>query len=400
MTPFSIPSGQIQRRLDNLQKRLRAHGLDGALIIQRVDLIYFSGTAQNGCLYVPAHGTPLLFVKRSHARARQESPLEHVLQIQSIKDVPRYIHDFYADGPGLPEKLGLELDVMPVNQYRFIETLFPGSRPADASALILAIRAIKSDWEIAQMELTAAMSAKTFAYMQAALRAGLTEMEFAGMFETYARRLGHAGKIRVRDYQTEGYPWHVLSGKSGSLSGLLDSPASGRGTSLAFPCGAGRKKLQPNEPIMVDFAAVLNGFHMDETRMFAINAMPDEARQACEDAIDIHNAILEKTGPGVLSGELFQLAVDRAATLGCGDSFLGAPGRKVRFVGHGIGHELIEPPIIALGRQDRLQPGMTIALEPKLVVKDRFTAGIESVCTVTDRGARLISRVPVKTFIC
>lgn len=397
MTPFSIPSAQIEDRLSKLQKELRVNRLDGVLIVQRVDLIYFAGTAQNGCLYVPAHKAPMLFIKHSHTRARQESPLKHVLRIQSIKDIPGLIQDHYSD---LPKLLGLELDVMPVNQFRFIESLFPGCRTADASGPILAIRMIKSDWEIAQMERTADMSAKTFAYMQTALKEGLTEMEFAGMFETFARRLGHGGKIRIRDYQTEGYPWHVLSGQSGSLSGVLDSPASGQGTSLAFPCGAGPKELMAHEPVMVDFAAVLNGFHMDETRMFTMGAMPLRAMQACEDAIDIHDYILEKAGPGMSSDELFQMAVDRAASLGCSDSFLGAPGKKVRFIGHGIGHELIEPPIIAQGKKDILQPGMTIALEPKLVVKNEFIAGIESVFAVTGNGTRLISRVPVEIFIC
>jgi Xaa-Pro dipeptidase len=397
MTSFSIPITQIEKRLSNLQEQLRVNGLDGALIVQRVDLIYFSGTAQNGCLFVPAHAAPLLFIKRSYTRARKESPLKHVLRIQSFKDVPRLIRDVYTDPP---EKLGLELDVMPVNQFRFITSLFPGCCPVDASKLILAIRMIKSDWEIAQMEQTAYMSAQTFAYMQSALQRGYTEMEFAGMFETFARRLGHGGKIRIRDYQTEGYPWHVLSGKSGSLPGLLDSPASGSGTSLAFPCGAGHKKLQPHEPIMVDFAAVLNGFHMDETRMFAINTMPARALKASEDAINIHDYILENAGPGMSSDELFQMAVRRADSLGCADNFLGTLQRKVTFIGHGIGHELVEPPIIAQGKKDRLQPGMAIALEPKMVVENEFTAGIESVFVVTEDGTRLISRVPVSVFIC
>ncbi|MDP2644331.1 MAG: M24 family metallopeptidase, partial [Desulfobacterales bacterium] len=37
------------------------------------------------------------------------------------------------------------------------------------------------------------------------------------------------------------------------------------------------------------------------------------------------------------------------------------------FVGHGIGLELIEPPFIAKNRNDPLAPGMTFALEPKMV---------------------------------
>ena len=123
------------------------------------------------------------------------------------------------------------------------------------------------------MENTAEMTRQTYRYMQEIIQPGLTEMEFAGMFETYARKLGHGARIRVRHYQTEGYPWHILSGRSGSMPGLLDSPASGEGTSAAFPVGAGHKKLRTDEPIMVDLGSVLNGYHLDETRMLAIDSM-------------------------------------------------------------------------------------------------------------------------------
>ena len=66
----------------------------------------------------------------------------------------------------------------------------------------------------------------------------------------------------------------VLSGPSGGMVGLLDSPASGEGTSAAFPAGAGPRRLCVDEPVMVDLGTVKNGYHMDETRMFAIGAMP------------------------------------------------------------------------------------------------------------------------------
>jgi len=396
MKTFSIPPDQIQRRQKGLQTLLQDYGVDGVLIIQRVDQMYFSGTAQNGCLYIPAHGDPLLFIKQSLARAEKESPLKNTIPIGSIKEVPKLMADYNT---GLPGTLGFELDVMPVNQFRFLESLFPDCKPVDASGLILKHRMIKSYWDIRQMEATADMSSKTFTYMRENLEAGLTEMEFAAMYESFARKLGHAGKIRVRDYQAEAYPWHVLSGENGSITGVLDSPASGRGTSLAFPCGAGYKKILPKEPVMVDFASVRNGFHMDETRMFAIGAMPDHAMQICKKAIRIHDFILDKAVPGIPAGDLFRLSVEYAKSLGCGDSYLGQSGSKVRFVGHGVGHELVEPPFLAKGKTDILQPGMTIAIEPKMVVKNQFAAGIESVFLVTATGTRLISRVPVQVFV-
>ncbi|HIC84780.1 MAG TPA: M24 family metallopeptidase [Desulfobacterales bacterium] len=170
--------------------------------------------------------------------------------------------------------------------------------------------------------------------------------------------------------------------------------------SAAFPCGAGPKKLEKHEPIMVDFAYEYNGYHMDETRMFSIGPMSDEALWASEAAIKIHDTIIEKARPGLKASELYDISVSLADELGYGHVYLGPPGHKVSFVGHGIGLELIERPFLARGKEDVLQLGMTFAVEPKMVFKDRFGVGVESVFVVTDDGGRLISKVPVKIFTC
>jgi Xaa-Pro aminopeptidase len=317
--------------------------------------------------------------------------------IESIKEVPGLISDFYGH---LPDVMGFELDVLPVKTFQFYQGLFRGCNCVDGSDIILKVRMIKSDWEIEQMEHAAEMSCRTFEYMQTIIRPGLSEMEFAGMYETFARRLGHGARLRVRDFLTEGYPWHVLSGKNGGMVGLLDSPASGAGTSVAFPCGGGSKPLAPNEPIMVDLGFVLNGYHMDETRMFAIGSIPARALKACRAAIEIHNAVLEAAKPEMTVAELFECSLKKADALGYAEPYLGPPGLKVTFIGHGIGLELIEPPIIARDKEDRLKPGMVFALEPKMVFQNEFSAGVESVFRVTETGTRLISKVPVDIFIC
>jgi Xaa-Pro aminopeptidase len=394
---FKVPASEIELRKAAIQRELQESGMDGLFIVQRVDLFYFSGTAQNGFLYMPAEGEPLLCIKKYMPRAQRESPLENIVEVGSIIEVPGLISDFFGK---LPRTLGLELDVLPVRDFNFYRSHLPVKDFVDGSPLIHRIRMIKSPWEIEQMEETAELAQKTFEYMRTAIRPGYTEMEFAGMFETFARKLGHGGKMRVRDYQTEGYSWHILSGKSGGMVGLLDSPASGEGTSVAFPCGAGSKPLEEDEPIMIDFTSVLNGYHLDETRMFAIHSMPARAMKASEATIHIHNGVSEKVKPGITVGELFEVSTSAAKSLGYEAQYLGPPGYKEGFVGHGVGLELIEPPIIAKGKKDHLMPGMTFALEPKMVFKDEFAAGIESVLLVTDTGCDLISKVPVEIFIC
>jgi Xaa-Pro aminopeptidase len=397
MQDFKVPASEIERRKVKIQKELRESGIDGLLIVQRVDFFYFSGTAQTGFLYMPAEGEPLLLIRKYMPRAQKESSIKDMIEIRSIKEVPGLISDFYG---ALPRVLGFELDVLPVKEFNFYRTLFPDQEHVDGSHLILKVRMIKSEWEIAQMDKTSELSQKTFEYMRTAIRPGLKEMEFAGMFETFARKLGHGAQLRIRDYQTEGYPWHVLSGKSGGMVGLLDSPASGEGTSVAFPCGAGSKILVPNEPIMIDLGTVLNGYHLDEARMFAIDSMPDRAMKASQASLEIHDAVLEKVRPGITVGELFEHSVSTAQSLGYAEQYLGPPRYKVAFIGHGVGLELIEPLFIAKGKKDRLEPGMTFALEPKMVFQNEFAAGVESAFLVTETGYRLLSKVPVEVFVC
>ena len=397
LNEFQVPETELNHRIAMIQQEMSARQIGGLLVVQRADLFYFSGSAQNGVLYIPSAGLPLLAVKRFFPRARKESTLRNVIAIDTVRELPRHLTEQYGK---LPAVLGMELDVLPVVEYEFYRRLLGIRQVVDGSPAIMKVRGLKTAWEIEQLEATAEMSRRTFEYMRHMIRPGISEMVFAGMYETAARRLGHGGKLRTRHFQSEGYPWHVLSGENGGRVGMLDSPFSGQGTSAAFPSGAGHRSLRENEPILVDFGAVLNGYHIDETRMFAIGRMPAKALAACRGAIEIHNEIIAAGKPGMTTGEVYQRSVDGARKRGFEETYLGPPGFKVRFVGHGVGVELIEPPFLAEGKTDVLEPGMTIALEPKLCFEGEFAAGIESVFLVTDTGARLISRVPVDIFLC
>lgn len=116
--------------------------------------------------------------------------------------------------------------------------------------------------------------------------------------------------------------------------------------------------------------------------------------------IDIFVSVLEAAKPGVTVHELYEISVARAHKLGYADQYLGPSGYKVSFIGHGVGVEVVEPPYIAKGRKDRLAPGMTLVLEPKMVFENQFSAGIESMFVITEKGAVLLSEVPVDIFIC
>jgi Xaa-Pro aminopeptidase len=127
--------------------------------------------------------------------------------------------------------------------------------------------------------------------------------------------------------------------------------------------------------------------------------MPQKAFDASMATIEIHDEILETARPGIPINALFETSVAKAKALGYGETYLGPPGYKVSFVGHGIGLDLVEQPIISPKNHQPLQPGMTLAIEPKVNFINEFGVGIESVFTITETGCRVITRVPKKVFI-
>ena len=191
----STPSSEINARIAKLQAALQQDGIDGALILQNTDLFYFSGTIQQAHLYVPATGDPLLMVRKSLVRARDESPLASVVALKSPRQLPELIQ---AHGLKPPNVLGIEMDVLPANNYFIYQKLFPETKMRDISLPIRMIRAVKSDHEQALIRQAADFSDQVAQAVPGLLRPGMTEIELAGMVEAHARRLGHQGIVRMR----------------------------------------------------------------------------------------------------------------------------------------------------------------------------------------------------------
>jgi Xaa-Pro aminopeptidase len=79
---------------------------------------------------------------------------------------------------------------------------------------------------------------------------------------------------------------------------------------------------------------------------------------------------------------------------GLGVNYMGAPGENAKFVGHGVGLELDEFPVLAQGFKMPLQLGQTIAIEPKFVIPGQGVIGIENTFVVTASGGEKLTDLP------
>jgi len=377
-----VPAPEVAGRLAGLQAVLAARVLDAALIMQNADLYYFSGTVQQSYLYVPAQGEATLFVRKLAERARLESPLAGIVDLANPRDLPALLAERYG---AVSARVGLELDVLPVGNYRRLQKLLPQAAFEDIGRDIVRQRAVKSPWEVERIRAAAAIADEVCGLIPGILHEGQTEAEFAGKVEAEARRLGHEGIIRMRGFNQEMFYGQLLSGVSATAASYLDTPLAGTGLSPAVAQGVSFKAIGRGEPLVFDFVPVREGYIADLTRMFVIGELPGELRRAYEAACHVQAAVAAAARPGVTCRAVYETALAAAADRGLGGSFMGHGAGQVRFIGHGVGLELDELPVLG-GSDLELVAGMVFALEPKFVLPGLGAIGIENTWLVTDAG--------------
>lgn len=380
---------EIDNRINTLQQCLRNQDIDGALILQKADLFYFSGTIQDAHLFVPADGPPVLLVHKNLARARIESPIGLIEPLKGLRHLPDQIKNYTHLKL---KRIGLEFDVLPVKNYFQYADLYKKSDWVDISHAIREIRAVKSSYEIACMQQAARLSDRLAAEIPQLIYENMTELALAGQVEALAREWGHQGIVRMRLWGHELFYGHLMAGPASAVGSYLASPTGGEGVGPAIAQGAGQRPIQRNEPILLDYVFVYRGYISDHTRIFSLGPLPDKLMEAHRAMQQVQDTVKRAAKPGTLAGELYNLAVATATELGYGDSFMGFDKNRVRFVGHGVGIELDEFPFLSRGQKMILKKGMAIALEPKLIFPDSGVVGVENTHIVEKEGLRQLGQ--------
>jgi Xaa-Pro dipeptidase len=380
------PATELINRIKKLQKEMAIHKLGAVLMLQNADLFYFTGSIQQGALFVPLEGEPLYCVRKDHGRARMESGLKEVVPFSSPKDIPGLLNDFNYP---MPTKLGMELDVIPVVVMNRFSKALGEPDVVDATPLIRSVRAVKSDYEINILKDAALIVDKVCKRAREVIREGMTDLELVAELEFTARNAGHQGLVRMRGFNNELFFGHVFSGTDSAIPTYSDTPLGGVGLNPSFPQGASYKTIRRHEPITVDFSGIFDGYIVDQTRMFSIGALPDQLTNAYNDMVAIQEHAKQVARPGVSWGGLYEECLQMACDLGHEDHFMGAKGAQVSFIGHGTGVELDEYPFIARGFNDvQLERNMVFAFEPKVVYPGLGAVGVENTFWVGKDGLK------------
>jgi Xaa-Pro dipeptidase len=380
------PRTELTARLEKLQLQLQQHGLDAALLMQNADLFYFTGSIQQGVLYIPSTGEPLYLVRKDLGRARMESGLKEIHPLKSPKNIPEILADF---GYKLPARVGMELDVVPVSLFQRFRAVLAASEMVDVSHLLRTVRAVKSDYELEIMKDAALLADAMVKRAKEVVKVGMTDLELAAELEFVARRKGHQGITRMRGFNSEMFYGHVFSGADSAVPAFVDAPLGGLGVNPSIGQGASYKRIAAHQPIIVDVVGAFDGYMVDQTRVLCIGGLPDQLLRAYDDMLKVQERLKQIARPGVAWGAIYDECHALALEMGYADSFMGSKGAQVSFIGHGIGVEVDEYPFIARGFKDQLlEKKMTFAFEPKAVFPGIGAVGVENTFWVEDDGLK------------
>ena len=373
--PEMLP--ELSHRWKAIQKEMARKSADGCLLADNVNLFYVADRVYSGYFYLPQEGNPLFFVKRPIGLEG-----ENVFYIRKPEQIAEIL---LQQGIALPQALMLELDEMPYNDIVRLQSIFRPTETLNATTAVRSVRAIKSEYEIGQMRHSARLHAACYAQVPKLYKPGMTDIDFSIEIERLFRRQGALGHFRVFGQSMELFMGSVIAGDNADNPSPYDFAMGGGGLHNSLPVSTNGSVMMPGTTVMVDMGGTFTAYMSDMTRVFSIGRVSPLTYKAHQVALEIQSNIETVAKPGVATCDLYNRAMELVKKHELMPYFMGH-SQQAGFIGHGIGIQINEQPVLAPRSKDELIEGHIFALEPKFVIPGVGAVGIENSFAVHKTG--------------
>lgn len=383
-----VPGNELEDRMKRFKVRmdLKNPSWELAVIFGNINLYYCTGTMQDSMLVIPRDDEPILWIRKSYERALDESEFPNIEKMSSFRDAARQY-------PDLPDTIYLETELIPLALYKRFVKHFPIPNFQSLDRDIAMVRAKKSPYELALMEESGRIHTKVLEELvPGMLSEGMSETEFASRLYSVLVDEGHHGITRFGMFNTEMLLGQIGFGENSLYPTYFDGPGGSVGICPAVPLLGNRsRKLKKGDLVFVDVGCGFGGYHTDKTMTYMFGSpLPDYVIDEHNACVDIQKSLASLLVPGNIPSQIYQ------EVMGTLDetflkNFMGFRDRQVKFLGHGVGLQVDEVPVIADGFNEPLEENMVLALEPKKGIPGVGMVGIENTFVVTEQRGRCIT---------
>lgn len=362
------------------QERIKKIGLDGAaLISENFSIFYLTGRIFAGYILLIPGEKPRYYVKRPLM-----SEDDDITLIRKPEDIPALPKD---------SSLGLELGALPYNDALRLQKALEADSITDISPKLMNARSIKTPFEIELMKADGVKQSAVYQRIPSLYRQGMTDIALQAAIEHELRLEGCLGVFRVNGSSMEIHMGNVLTGENSDTPSPYDFAMGGEGMNPALPVGANGEEIKPGRAVMVDMNGCFNGYMTDMTRMYSLGELPAEAIAAHQCSVEICHTLASMGTPGTEAKALYEKAKEIAESHGLEAYFMGHR-QQAGFVGHGVGIQVNELPVLAPRSKSVLAEGNVIAIEPKFVIPGFGAVGIENTYVCRQTGLERITLAP------
>lgn len=359
----------VAGRAPRLQERLDGAEVDALLLTDLTNIRYITGfTGSAARLLVTASGLTFVTDGRYGEQAAaqlRDAGVAAVIEVSNAEQKDVLVKAVESAGA---RRVGLEAEsVTWAAQRAYDESWFPDAELVPTTGLVAGLRAVKDQGEIDRITAASRVADTALAQVRARLDDRPTEAEFGLELDTAMRRLG------ADDVSFETI---VASGPNGALPHHR----------------AGPRTIAAGDLVVIDFGALVDGYHSDMTRTVAVGA-PSSTQERMLAVVGEAQA----AGVAAVRAGVDAKAVDAACR-----EVIGAAGWLDAFLhstGHGVGLDIHEDPRLAQTSEAVLAPGHVVTVEPGVYLPEHGGVRIEDTVVVTDEGCVTITLAPKVTTV-
>lgn len=373
---------EYRLRLDHIRSHMLDASVDAILLSDNANLYFLTGRVYAGYAYIPLKGLPVFFIRRP-----VELEGDGIVYIRKPEEITESI------GMNAPASIGLELDVLSYSTVTRLIKVFPGSELKNASAIMRQVRAVKPPHALELLRESGARQTRVYKRIPGLFHEGMSDYDLQVAIEHISRMQGCLGQFRISGDSMELYMGNILAGNNADTPSPYDFAMGGAGMDPSLPVGANGTLITPGTTVMVDINGNYNGYMTDMTRVFSLGDIGPLAHRAHQCSIDIHRSLCDMMRPGIEAKALWEKAMEIVEAAGLKAYYMGHR-QHAGFIGHGVGIEINELPVIAPRSRDIIREHNVIALEPKFVIPHVGAVGIENTYIIHADHVECITTAP------
>jgi len=363
-----FPRTEFETRTEKAQALMQADALDALLFCTEAEIRYFTGfrtlfwqsPTRPWFLILPRSGQPIAVIPEIGAELMRKTWVEDIRTWPAPRprdDGVSLLVDALRGYRGIGLPMGEEASLrMPLLDFETLRSrLYTQFR--NCTALVKALRMIKSSTEIALIREICAIGSAAFARAPELFHRG---QHLTDVFRVF--------KIALLEAGAEDVPYLVGGAGPGGYGDIISPPS--------------RTPLAIGDVLMLDTGACRNGYYCDFDRNFAIERADPMAERAHRQLWQATEAALHSARPGMRACDLFDVMYQS----------LEGRGSAVGRFGHGLGMQLTEWPSLSAADDTVLAENMVITLEPSLAIDDKRMMVHEENILITDGRPMLLTK--------